>query len=305
MLIFFLLFLAVLAAAPFAREAGRDIVGRIRRTGSDFEFVKLSQGVTAYRWLGPVRGKVIVAIHGVSTPARQWDPLAEALGKIGFRVLVYDLYGRGLSDAPSGPQTPAFFQTQLTDLLEAQGLDDGVTLLGYSMGAMIAADFAAIHPHRVDRVLMIAPAGIETTPEPFAQRCLGLGPLGNWLWLAAEPIRARKRRATRPADWLSDPLDKQATRRGYWPAVLSSRRHMLGRAQRAEHRILERESVPVWAAFGDQDPVIPLSALGTLAQWNRQARTFVVPGADHAVVGTHVDELMDGLKEFQRDRDVL
>ena len=53
--------LAVLIAAPFAREAMRRVPDRATAPG---QFARLSQGVTHYQWGGPVRGPVVVAIHG-------------------------------------------------------------------------------------------------------------------------------------------------------------------------------------------------------------------------------------------------
>jgi len=90
--------------------------------------------VTHYRWHGPIDGPVIVAVHGLTTPATVWNGMIPFLTAQGYRVLSYDLYGRGFSDAPSGAQNIAFFTRQLGELLADQEITDAVTLMGYSMG---------------------------------------------------------------------------------------------------------------------------------------------------------------------------
>ena len=140
--IFGIVFLAYLAVWPFYYERRRPRIGPTQRHGADGEFAQLSQGVTHYRWSGSARGPVAVVIHGLATPMISMDAIAKGLGDIGYRVLAYDLYGRGLSDAPKGAQDRAFFLRQLSDLLAHHNLREDITLAGYSMGGAIATAFA-------------------------------------------------------------------------------------------------------------------------------------------------------------------
>jgi pimeloyl-ACP methyl ester carboxylesterase len=122
--------LGLLAAAPFLREMSKSEMDDTARRHAPGAFATLSRGVTHYRWMGAARGPVAVCVHGLTTPSFVWYGIAQGLGAIGFRVLIYDLYGRGYSDRPDGPQDSAFFVTQLEDLLEDQGVDGDITLLG-------------------------------------------------------------------------------------------------------------------------------------------------------------------------------
>src|SRR5256885_1393360 len=67
------------------------------RQGAPGQFVKLSKGVVHYELAGPETGRSIVLVHGFSVPYYLWDGTFETLVKAGYRVLRYDLYGRGLS----------------------------------------------------------------------------------------------------------------------------------------------------------------------------------------------------------------
>ncbi len=273
--------IAAVAILPIYQEARRSPVTESERATAPGECVTLTQGQTYIRWHGPVRGPVIVAIHGLTTPSAVFDDLAGFLGKLGYRVLTYDLYGRGLSDRVPGPQNAAFFLRQLDDLLADQGLREDVILMGYSMGGAIATAFAAAQPHRVERVILLAPAGLALNETQFWQFARRTPVLGDWLahsfgasHLAAEVA-------------IGQPMEKvqrqELTRRGYLSAVLSSRRHFLSASQEPAHRFLGKENVPVAAIWGGQDSVIPLRALGDLAQWNRNAVHEVVADADHSL----------------------
>ena len=59
------------------------------------KFIELSSGVTHYDIEGDEDGEVIVLVHGFSVPMFCWDPTFEMLVKEGYRVLRYDLFGRG------------------------------------------------------------------------------------------------------------------------------------------------------------------------------------------------------------------
>ena len=287
--------LSAIAILPIYQEAKRLPVTDVDRAAAPGRMVTLTQGQTYIRWHGPARGPVIVAIHGLTTPSAVFDDLAGRLTALGYRVLIYDLYGRGLSDRVPGPQNVAFFLRQLDDLLTDQGLDQDVILMGYSMGGAIAAAFAAAQPHRVGRVVLLAPAGMEIDETPFWQLARRLPVLGDWLagTFGAAHIA---REIARPSP-VAEVQQAELARRGYLPAILSSRRHFLFHRQERAHRLLGREDVPVLAIWGGQDSVIPLRALGTLTQWNRNTAQHVVPEAGHGLPVSHAEDIVAILRQ--------
>src|SRR6056297_2990067 len=132
---FLALALAGLAAAPFLREAAKPTMDDTARRSAPGSFGTLSRGVTHYRWMGAARGPVAVCVHGLTTPSFVWHGVAQGLGAMGFRVLIYDLYGRGYRDPPGGPQHRAVFPTQHEDMLDDQVVDRHNTLLVYPIRA--------------------------------------------------------------------------------------------------------------------------------------------------------------------------
>jgi pimeloyl-ACP methyl ester carboxylesterase len=296
-----LLILGAIAIWPFAREAMRQTMDDAARQDAPGDFVELSQGITHFRWIGPVRGPVAVCVHGLTTPSMVWDAVAKGLALMGFRVLVYDLYGRGYSDRAPGLQDQDFFIRQLEDLLASQGITEDVTLLGYSMGGAIVTAFAARHPERVLRVILLAPAGMGHDLGKLARFTRDTPILGDWLMLLRYPGAHRKgteaeRVLPTEVEGIVDYQQAELSKRGFVPAVLSSLRGILPRPLEKEHRAISREGIPVLAIWGRDDTVIPIRAMGQLTQWNRVARHEVIEGAGHGLTYTHASAVVRAIE---------
>lgn len=299
--------IAFLVILSIMLERGRKPVGKAERKGAPGAFAKLSQGVTHYRWHGPARGPILVAIHGLTTPSIALHGVAEGFGSMGYRVLTYDLYGRGLSDAPDGAQDRAFFLQQLTDLLEDQDLEDELTVVGYSMGGSIATAFAQTESHRVKRLILLAPAGVELAESGFSRFCRQTPIIGDWIHNLLGGLRMRK--SITAAAEVSEVDGVRASqlgelgRRGFLKSVLSSRRGMLGEVQKEAHQAIGRADIPTVAIWAEQDKAVPIGGLGLLAQWNRNVRQETIPDAGHGMPYTHATALITQLKEVLIETD--
>jgi len=300
LIIFGSLFVAYLAIWPFYFEWRRPQIGPTERHGAEGDFAQLSQGVTHYKWAGPTRGPVAVVIHGEASPMITMEPVVKGLGDLGYRVLAYDLYGRGLSDAPKGLQDRAFFLRQLADLLAYHGLREDLTLAGYSMGGSIATAFAAEQPHCVKQVILLAPSGLIVNDTRFARFCRAVPLMGDWMhamFAGQHTLKSIPQRSSNKAvDRILRAQRREVDRRGYLPALLSSRRGIMSEVQENEHRQFGRQGIPVIAIWAQEDRMVPLSALGRLAEWNRAARHEVVNKADHGLIYTHGRQLTQALR---------
>ncbi len=304
----FLVLLVLVIAAPWVRDRRRQPIGASARHKAPGRFVTLSRGVTHYQWHGRVNGPVLVMVHGLVTPSWVFSGLYRSLSTMGFRILTYDLYGRGYSDRPSGEQDRDFFVGQLEELLAALGLadDQELTLFGYSMGGAIATCYTAAHPARVDRLILLASTGLDYTPHPLLKFAGIAGRLGDWLWLAfggwllRRGARADASGPTAIPD-LPERITAEVETRGYLQAILSSERHMLTEELEAEHRALSQEYVAVLSIWGAEDDVIPASSIGSLAEWNRHAWKLEISGAGHAIIHTHPQEVIAAIRENIRE----
>jgi pimeloyl-ACP methyl ester carboxylesterase len=123
-------------------------------------FVQLSDGCTHYELGGEQNGQPVVLVHGFSVPYFIWDPTFDFLIKSCFRVLRYDLFGRGYSDRLKVRYDIDIFCKQLRELLDTLGIEQ-VNLIGLSMGGPITASFTGLYPNLVERLVLIDPAGAK------------------------------------------------------------------------------------------------------------------------------------------------
>lgn len=105
--------------------------------------------------------------HGLGS-VRAWRGQVPTFVETGYRVVAYDRWGYGGSDARPGLDLPAF-TTDLEDLrsvLDQLGIRR-VALVGHSDGGTIALYFAAEHPQRVSCLVTVAAhIYVELNMEP-------------------------------------------------------------------------------------------------------------------------------------------
>ena len=110
------------------------------------DWAKLSDGNIFYRWFHPKKedsnGESIVLVHGFSTPSFVWGGLIDNFCNAGFKVLVYDHFGRGFSERPSTNYDKELYVRSLKELIDDQEIESKVHLIGYSMGGPIVGYFA-------------------------------------------------------------------------------------------------------------------------------------------------------------------
>lgn len=141
----------------------------------------LARGVTHYDLSGPSTGRLVVLVHGFSVPYYIWDSTAVNLADAGYRVLRYDLYGRGFSDRPRTDYDAALYDEQLDDLLDSLRITDPVDLVALSFGGFVVSHFVANHAARVRTLTLVDPI----SERPQVPASLGLPVIGPWLWNVA------------------------------------------------------------------------------------------------------------------------
>jgi 3-oxoadipate enol-lactonase len=133
--------------------------------------VKADSGVAAvngtrlyYETAG--KGAAVVLVHGGLVDSRQWDDQMPMLSKR-YRVVRYDLRGYGRSQAPTGPFSHVEDLRALLDFLKI----DRATIVGLSLGGMVASDFALEHPDRVERLVLVG-SGLRGDTQPPDEKTL-------------------------------------------------------------------------------------------------------------------------------------
>jgi len=127
-----------------------------------------------WQYLEGGTGPDLVILHGLAAEADHWLGVAGPLRRQ-FRVLIPDLPGFGASQPPAGLDFHIRSQSlRLEAWLDAIGVDRCI-VAGNSMGAWVAADFAARHPERVRAVWLQDAFGVKsaTTSEIMTEYVKG------------------------------------------------------------------------------------------------------------------------------------
>jgi 3-oxoadipate enol-lactonase len=113
-------------------------------------------------------GDAIVLIHGHPFDHRMWAPQLAALAGE-FRLVAPDLPGYGASPVRAATITMRALADSVLALLDAVGVGRA-TVVGLSMGGLVAMELGLAYPERVDGLVLAATTAAPLTPEEAETR---------------------------------------------------------------------------------------------------------------------------------------
>lgn len=241
------------------------------------------------------QGPDLVLLHGWGLHAGIWESLVGPLAAK-FRLHLYDLPGHGRS-APIDGFTVESVCTVLAETAPAQA-----HWLGWSLGGMVALEFAARHPQRVGRLALAAsnPKFVASEDWPYAMapevleefaqalRMEYADTLNRFLGLVARGAPdSGVLRMLRQALRAAPPPTAQGLQAGL--EIL--------RATDLRARIPELK-MPVLLLAGARDTLVPIAAMRYLAERYSQLRLREFPHAGHAPFISHPDDFVAAVAEF-------
>lgn len=247
-------------------------------------------------------GPALVLLHGWGLNVRVWDPLAEALGGR-FRLIAVDLPGHGHSPWQAA-RAPAHRQVQWIRATVAPLLGNSpYALLGWSLGAELALEWASARPQGLERLLLFA-----ATPRFTSAPDWPYGAPADRLERLAQGLRNDYRRT------VSDFLELQVRGSASGEAVLAQLRAALFAHGEARPEALAagldilRETdlrtvmgdidTPALVVAGQYDRVLLPAASRALAEAMPRARYVEIRRAAHAPFLSHASEISDLMTEF-------
>lgn len=275
--------IAFFATVLYRGDRGADIASVRHRAEGDF--IALHDGIVHYEMEGPATAPTVVLVHGFATPYYVWDPTFEALRWAGFRVIRYDLYGRGHSDRPHTDYNLDLFDRQLTGLLAALDVRGQVHLVGLSMGGLVITTFADRHPKFVKSLTLIDTAGFAV-PIPKAAHLVRLPVLGELaMLLVGENILMK----TVPNNFVHPEKfeefgNKYATQflyHGFLRAILSTLRHMPLNDMGDTFRRVGKHGIPTLVFWGKEDKVTPYANAAQVLAAMPSAQLKTIDDAGH------------------------
>ncbi|MCC5868911.1 MAG: alpha/beta fold hydrolase [Gammaproteobacteria bacterium] len=256
-----LLLAAVLALAIWLWTPDRPMERlEARYADGPEDFVELAGTRIHLRDSGPRDAPAVILLHGFGASLHTWEPWAEALADE-FRVIRFDLPGGGLSGPDAtGDYSDARSLQILTALMTQLGLARA-SLVGNSMGGRIAWRFAAEHPERVARLVLISPDGFASPGFEYGVAPKVPGWLGAMRYILprsalranlkvayADPQTLTTEAVTRYHDLLRAPGNRQALLDRMSQVVLVP-----------PEPLLRRIEAPVLLLWGELDGMIPVA----------------------------------------------
>ena len=250
--------------------------------GAPSEFLEVAGLRLHVRDTGPREAPSVIMLHGLGSSLHTWEPWAEALSNR-YRVIRYDLPGFGLTGAdPTGDYSDARAETVLAALMDRLG-GRKASLIGNSMGGKLAWQFAADHPDRVDKLVLISPDGFASPGFEYGKE-------------PKVPVVARVLPYTLPTFLLrmnlkpayGDParLTEDTVRR-YRDLMLAPgvRQALLDRTEQVRLQppepMLRRIQAPTLLVWGEKDALIPFSNAADYLKVLPHARLVSFPGLGH------------------------
>ena len=252
--------------------------------------IDMQNGLFRAEVLRAGEGTPLVYLHGAAGH-KGWAPFLDRLAE---QFTVYAPYIPGYSNSTGLEHLEDVLDLTLyhLELMDALGLKSA-HLAGHFLGGMIAAEMAALSPGYVDRLALIAPAGLWRDDAPVAdflamnsaelQECLWAGASGGGA--TAEDIAA----AERAMELLSPERVQDLTAAGkfLWPIP-----------DRGLKRRAYRIKAPTLVLWGQEDRLVPPVYADDFARLIPGSRVEVFPNAGHLIMLEQSDTLAGTIAEF-------
>ena len=235
-------------------------------------------------------GPHLVLVHGLGASHVTWYENIQPLADAGFHVLAPDLPGHGDSDKPKSINyDPPAGANLLDSFLKAIDVRRAA-LVGNSAGGLVSALYALDHPHRVDRLILVAAGGLGREMTWFLRLCSlpVLGEIVYQPWLQSMGQLNRKMLFHRPpdsADEVFSELDRVRSLPGSRQATLRSIRSSINYWGLREQRfILDRLSqltMPVLTVWGENDLILPVEHASSVREALPSSLVKIIPECGH------------------------
>ena len=221
------------------------------------------------------QGPAVILLHGGLVDSRLWDDQMNDLSKQ-CRVVRYDLRGFGKSADASEPFSHIEDLRALLDFLKIER----ATIVGLSLGGIIAADFALEYPQRVDRLILVGP-GLRGDKQPPTKEAVAAWEAAS---RGAEPfaevtMRSGLYSGVQPGTVIHTRLRQMLL--DNFKAVSSFRPGFLKYPEPPTIERLESIKAPTLVVIGSRDAPNLKNIADLLAKRIPGARKVVINGASH------------------------
>ncbi len=270
-------------------------------------YVRVGNVRTRYRTAGET-GHPLVLIHGLGASLESWMYNLQPLAKQ-HRVFALDLVWFGKSDKPARQVTGEYFANFVVSFMDAIGVRQA-TLVGNSMGGMIAIKTALRYPNRVTGLVLVNSAGFG--PElAWWLRLRSLIPIGEFVRPSIRTARYAARYLVYDPSTLTDDLIQAVLELGLQPNSMEASRRVLQYgvnwrglrpdALREIRDAAHQLRVPTLIVWGKQDRVIPVTQAEIAHRRISNAQLHIFDHCGHAPMIEKADEFNRLVTQFVRE----
>ncbi|MGH1518111.1 alpha/beta fold hydrolase [Chryseobacterium sp. JK1] len=143
------------------------------------EIVETDFGKTNVLSYGNEEGSQLVLLHGANSNASSWIKDFAKYGK-DYKVYAIDVIGEpGKSDQNRLPYESDDYSEWLNEVFQQLQIEN-VDLIGLSQGGWLAVKFAVKFPEKVNKLILLSPAGIVNTEGSFIMKAVLYSLLGGF-----------------------------------------------------------------------------------------------------------------------------
>lgn len=115
------------------------------------------------------KGPVIIFLHGIASSSTNWEYMLPLL-KNDYRCITLDLLGFGKSPKPEwAGYTVDEHINSIHNTIVSLRIRGPYIIVGHSMGSLLAVRYAALHPSKVKRLVLLSPP-IYLQPEKISDK---------------------------------------------------------------------------------------------------------------------------------------
>jgi pimeloyl-ACP methyl ester carboxylesterase len=250
---------------------------------------------TAAHDLDPTK-KTVVFVHGAGLDHSTFGLQSRYFGYHGWNVLALDLPGHGRSEGPPLPDVGAMADWVLEAMRSLKV--DKASIVGHSMGSLVAIECAARQPERVERIALIGTAYPMKVGEAFLAAArrddyAAFDMLTIWGHAAQVPLGGN----ANPGMWMYG--DTLALLERLAPGVLYND---LNACNAYADGLASAAKVKCRTLFilGKRDVMTPAKGAMQLAETIEHSTSVIINFSGHSLMAEAPDATLDALIEFLR-----